>query len=176
MKCLGNGFPAEIGRVPRRDRSEALASRWSGGRWALLRLRRWLSCASGACRAVRPVSWWSRGVTPFPTGSAPPGASERARGDRLSRPRAGRRDDRLPSGWTLLWKSSGPDAGAGSACVGLAGGGGCTWERRSSPGRTRVFRVILRFLSVRQDELTRSHVRTGGSAHMGARQPVLTIR
>ena len=83
------------------------------------------------------------------------GASERARGDRLSRLRAGRRDNRLPGGWALLRKSPGPDVGAGSACVGLAGGGGCTWERRGSPVRTRVFRVIPRFLSLRQDELTR---------------------
>ena len=36
--------------------------------------------------------------------------------------------------------------------------------------------MIPRFTGIRQEELTRSHVHTGGSAHMGACQPILTIR
>ena len=46
--------------------------------------------------------------------------------------------------------------------------GTCTWESRAPSGRTPVFRMILRFFGFRQNELTRSHVRIGGSVHMGA--------
>ena len=65
--------------------------------------------------------------------------------------------------------------GAGSACSGPAGEEGCTWERGNLPGRVRVLRVIPGFLSVRQSELTCSHVRRPPCAHMGARQLILTI-
>ena len=53
-------------------------------------------------------------------------------------------------------------------------GRGCTWEGRAFAGRVRCFVEILRFFGVRQDELPRSHVRAGGSVHMGARQLILT--
>ena len=55
-------------------------------------------------------------------------------------------------------------------------GEGCTWERRTSPEKMPVFRAILRFCDIRQDELMCSHVRTGGSVHMGAHPPTLTNR
>ena len=64
-----------------------------------------------------------------------------------------------------------------SSWSGLTGrplGRGCTWERRAFEGRIRYFVGILRILANRQDRVTRSHVRTGGSAHMGARQLILT--
>ena len=53
-------------------------------------------------------------------------------------------------------------------------GRGCTWERRAFEGRIRYFVGIPRILADRQDRVKRSHVRTGGSAHMGARQLILT--
>ena len=43
----------------------------------------------------------------------------------------------------------------------------CTWEKGSRVGRGPFFLEIPRFLGVRQGRLTGSHVRTGGSAHMG---------
>ena len=53
-------------------------------------------------------------------------------------------------------------------------GRGCTWEGRAFAGRVRCFVEILRFFGVRQDELTRSHVRRPPCVHMGARQLILT--
>lgn len=52
----------------------------------------------------------------------------------------------------------------------------CTWERRISPNHAPVFLMILRFLHIRQDGLTCSHVHRPPCVHMGARQPALTIR
>ena len=50
---------------------------------------------------------------------------------------------------------------------------GCTWERRTSPDRDSVLIEIPQFCSDRQGQLMCSHVRVGGSAHMGAHQLVL---
>ena len=65
--------------------------------------------------------------------------------------------------------------GAGSACSGPAGEEGCTWERGNLPGRVRVLRVIPGFLSVRQSELTCSHVRRPPCAHMGVGRPLIVV-
>ena len=53
-------------------------------------------------------------------------------------------------------------------------GRGCTWEGQAFAGRVRCFVEILRFFGVRQDELTRSHVRRPPCVHMGPRQLILT--
>ena len=59
----------------------------------------------------------------------------------------------------------------GCGCVSCARAGpsraSCTWEERDRAGQETLFLEIPRFLGVRQGRLTGSHVRTGGSAHMG---------
>ena len=50
----------------------------------------------------------------------------------------------------------------------------CTWERGDPPGRMLFFVEIPGICVDRQDWLTRSHVRAGGSAHMGAGQLPVT--
>lgn len=43
----------------------------------------------------------------------------------------------------------------------------CTWESRGVMGQTLLFLEILRLSGIYQDWPVSSHVRPGGSAHMG---------
>ena len=46
---------------------------------------------------------------------------------------------------------------------------------RTPPGPAPVIRMILRFPDLCHDKLMCSHVRAGGSAHMGVHRPTMTI-
>ena len=85
-------------------------------------------------------------------------------------PLSGRRGRTL--GAWRCGRGSAPRARLGPS--GRVRGRGCTWEGRAFAGRVRCFVEILRFFGVRQDELTRSHVRRPPCTHMGARQLILT--